>query len=179
MNDLVEKAVNFHGHLCPGLLIGVLASKYVLEHGNDFSLDEELAAIVENDNCSVDALQALLGTTFGKGNLIFRDYGKNNYTIFNRTNNKVMKLSVKARNFGQATLTREERLEQLLKSSPEEIFEITYSAEIPPEKAHIHESIKCDNCGEPTMSTRIRELREKRVCIPCYEKLNMGVFDIK
>ena len=67
--DLMDKAIKFHGHACPGVVIGVLVAKYILEHGNDFSIDEELVAVVENDNCSVDAIQALLGTTFGKGNV--------------------------------------------------------------------------------------------------------------
>ncbi|MFX1239072.1 MAG: FmdE family protein [Promethearchaeota archaeon] len=169
--ELLSKAVNFHGHACPGLLIGVLASKYVLENGNDFSLDEELVAIVENDNCSVDALQALLGTTFGKGNLIFRDYGKNNYSIYNRTNKKAVKLSVKKSVFGDKVLTREEKMKKLLESNPEDLFEIKMLSDNPPEKAQIHESVPCDNCGEPTMSTRIRNLKEKRFCIPCYEQL--------
>jgi formylmethanofuran dehydrogenase subunit E len=37
--------------------------------------DEELVAIAKNDACSVDALQCVTGRTFGKGNLLFRDYG--------------------------------------------------------------------------------------------------------
>ena len=101
--ELMNKAVEFHGHSCPGVAIGVLAAKYILEHGNDFSIDEELVAVVENDNCSVDAIQALLGTTFGKGNFVFKDYGKNNYTFYNRTTKKAVKLSLKDDVFGDKT----------------------------------------------------------------------------
>jgi formylmethanofuran dehydrogenase subunit E len=169
---LMEKAVKFHGHSCPGLAMGVLASKYILEHGNDFSIDEELVAVVENDNCSVDAIQALLGTTFGKGNLIYLDYGKNNYSFYNRTNRKAVKLSFKAVNFGNRDLPREDRITKLLSSNPEDIFEIKDIEFNPPEKAQIHDSIICENCGDPTMSTRIKELKGKKVCLPCYEKLN-------
>ena len=66
----MKKATMFHGHLCPGIAIGVLAAKYALEHGFEHSLDEELLTIVEIDNCSADALQALLCTTYGMANLI-------------------------------------------------------------------------------------------------------------
>ena len=121
---LMDQAVVFHGHTCPGVAIGVLASKYILEHENDFSVDEELVAVVENDNCSVDAIQALLGTTFGKGNLIYLDYGKNNYTFYNRTNKKAIKLSIKQSSFEDRELTREERIQKLLNTPPEEIFKI-------------------------------------------------------
>ena len=48
INDLMEKATRFHGHICPGLAIGVLAVKYVLEQGFNFSPNEEVVAVVEN-----------------------------------------------------------------------------------------------------------------------------------
>ncbi len=122
--ELMNKAVEFHGHSCPGLAIGVMASKYVLEHGSDFSIDEELVAIVENDNCSVDAVQALLGTTFGKGNFIFKDFGKNSYTFFNRESNKAVRLALREDVFKDKKLSREELMEEMLNSSPEDLFKI-------------------------------------------------------
>lgn len=169
--DLMERAVKFHGHACPGVAIGVLVSKYILEHGNEFSIDEDLVAVVENDNCSVDAIQALLGTTFGKGNLIHLDYGKNNYTFYNRTNKKAVKLSLKNISFGKRDLPREERIQNLLNAHPEDIFNIQEVEFNPPQLAQIHESIICENCGDPTMSTRIKDFKGKKICIPCYEKL--------
>lgn len=165
---LMKKAVEFHGHSCPGVTIGVLVAKYILEHGNDFSIDEEIVAIVENDNCSVDALQSLLGTTYGKGNLIHLDYGKNNYTVFNRTNKKAVKLSFDPKNSGDRERPREERIETLLNSNPEDVFRIKEIEYVPPEKARIHESVLCSKCGEPTMSTRIQTLNGKEYCFPCY-----------
>ena len=168
--ELMEKAVKFHGHACPGVAIGVLVSKFILEHGNDFSLDEEIVAVVENDNCSVDAVQALLGTTFGKGNLIHLDYGKNNYTFYNRTNRKAVKLSLKNISFGKRDLPREKRIQKLLDANPEDIFDIEDVKFDPPQLAQIHESIICENCGDPTMGTRIKEFEGKKLCIPCYEK---------
>ena len=167
----MEKAVKFHGHACPGVAIGVLVSKYILEHNNDFSVDEELVAVVENDNCSVDAIQALLGTTFGKGNFIFLDYGKNNYTIYNRTNKKAVKLAMNKSSFTGRDLTREERIEKILKANPEDIFKIEIIEFNPPEMANIHESTICDNCEEPTMSTRIVNMKGKNLCIPCSKKI--------
>ncbi len=169
---LMEKAVKFHGHACPGVALGVVVSKYILEHGNEFSLDEELVAVVENNNCSVDAIQALLGTTFGKGNLIHLDHGKNNYTFYNRQNKKAIKLTLKSVAFGAKTLTREERISSLLEKKPEQILEIKEVEFNPPEMAQIRDSIACDNCGEATMSTRIREFKTKKLCVPCFKKLS-------
>jgi formylmethanofuran dehydrogenase subunit E len=171
VRELMKKAVIFHGHSCPGVAIGVLVSKYILEHDNDFSTDEELVAVVENDNCSVDAIQALLGTTFGKGNLIYLDYGKNNYTFYNRTNKKAVKISLKSSRFGDLPSSKEERTEELLKFNPEDIFDFRKVEFIPPEKAQIYESIICDECGDPTMITRIKDHKGKKLCIPCYERI--------
>ena len=171
VEGLMENAVGFHGHTCPGVAIGVLVSKYILEHGNDFFIDEELVAVVENDNCSVDAIQALLGTTFGKGNLVYKDYGKNNYTFYNRTKEKAVRLSMKAQSYGDRELPREERIRKILNSEPKDLFNIEMVEFDPPHKAQIHESIICDNCGDPTMSTRIKKLNGKQLCIPCYNKL--------
>jgi len=168
---LMEKAVSFHGHSCPGLAIGVMASKYILEHGNDFSIDEELVAVVENDNCSVDAIQALLGTTFGKGNLKFFDFGKNNYTFYNRTKKKAVKLSMNIGSSKDRELSREERIVKLLNSNPETVFTIKEIKYRPPEEAQIHQSISCQKCNQLTMSTRTKELNNKIYCIPCYDKL--------
>ncbi len=168
---LMEKAVKFHGHSCPGLAMGVLVSKYILEHENEFSLDEELVAVVENDNCSVDAIQALLGTTFGKGNLKYLDFGKNNYTFYNRTKKKAVKISVKKAAFGDRSLPKEERIYRLLTMNPEEGLEIKEIEFKPPEEAKIHESIVCESCGDPTMATRIREYKGKKLCVPCFEKI--------
>ncbi|MHA1292979.1 MAG: FmdE family protein [Promethearchaeota archaeon] len=171
INKLMEKAVNFHGHACPGLALGVLISKYILEHGNEFSIDEELVAVVENDNCSVDALQALLGTTFGKGNLVHLDYGKNNYSFYNRTNQKAIKLTLKRISFGERNLSKDDRIKKILESKPNDIFEIQKIEFKPPKMAEIHDSIICERCKEPTMSTRIKEFKNKKLCIPCYQEL--------
>ena len=51
-------------------------------------------SIVENDSCSVDAIQVVTGCTMGKGNLIFKDYGKHVYTFINRDSWDVLRLSL-------------------------------------------------------------------------------------
>ena len=92
------EVVRFHGHLCPGVTLGYCASKIALRElyvGRD--VDEHLVAIVENDACGVDAIQAVTGCTLGKGNLIFRDYGKHVYTFINRATKDAVRISLKER----------------------------------------------------------------------------------
>ena len=68
---LWEKAAAFHGHVCPGLTIGYRAALYAMDLlGLTFSDDEQVVCITENDACGVDAIQAILGCSIGKGNLL-------------------------------------------------------------------------------------------------------------
>ena len=168
--DLMKIAVEFHGHTCPGLAIGVMAAKYIIDRSRDFPVDKELVAIVESNNCSVDGLQALLGTTYGKGTLFCKDFGKNNYTIFNRTKQKAVRLSLRDDVFADQQGSREDVIAFLLGSKPEELFEIKETAIPSSEAAPRSDSTICYNCGEPTMDIRTKELDGVKLCIPCYEQ---------
>ena len=84
-----SEIVAFHGHSCPGLAVGYRMSRAAMDALSEMrSGDEQLVAIVENDACGVDALQCVTGCTFGKGNLIFRDFGKQVFTLYSRDSRK-------------------------------------------------------------------------------------------
>jgi len=71
-----EKCVEFHGHSCGGLSIGYRAALYAMELlGVEFSDNEQVVCISENDACGVDAIQLLMGCSIGKGNLLFHMTG--------------------------------------------------------------------------------------------------------
>ncbi|MBY9011304.1 MAG: TraR/DksA C4-type zinc finger protein [Candidatus Lokiarchaeota archaeon] len=170
IKELMKKATMFHGHICPGIAIGVLVAKYALENGFEHSPDEELVAVVETDNCSVDALQTILGTTYGKGNLIHKDYGKSNYNIYSRKNQKGVRLSLKKTIFDNKKLSRDEKIQNLLSLEPENVFEIRNIEYDPPGMAQIEESLPCSLCGELTMESRMMNYQGKIMCIPCYKE---------
>ena len=70
----LQPLIAFHGHFCPGILIGWRAAKLAMKLlGTSRDKEEEMVAITENDACGVDAVQFILGCTFGKGNQHFRD----------------------------------------------------------------------------------------------------------
>ena len=194
IETLWEKAVEFHGHSCPGLAIGVVASQIVLEELGERGKDEEMVVIVENDACGVDAIQVILGCTFGKGNLIHRDYGKSVYTFFRRETGRAIRLTRKQvfhreleaqkkhrelfEKVQNGTITEQElaeykqirqKLINAILESGRNVFAKQDINILPPKKARIHESIICDNCKESTMATRIREVDKMKLCIPCYE----------
>jgi len=165
----LKKSIAFHGHLCPGLLIGYRAAKLgLLRLGSKRSKDEELIAIVENNSCAVDAVQVLTGATFGKGNLFFRDHGKQVFTFALRPSGKAVRVSLKAGAFPPG-VSREERSQRLLKAKAEDLFAVKAGKIKLPAEAEIHKSVLCASCGEPVMDSRTNKIKGRVLCIPCAE----------
>jgi formylmethanofuran dehydrogenase subunit E len=164
--------VKFHGHECPGLAIGYRMATAAMEKLESLRAeDEQLVAIVENDACGVDALQCVSGCTFGKGNLLFRDYGKQVYTVYCRSTRKGVR--VLFHGSGIPEDLREERsalTDWILNSSADRMLSVTQISVAEPEPAKIRQSIPCAFCGEAVMESRVRQFHEKPTCIPCYEK---------
>lgn len=195
---LWEKAVEFHGHTCMGLATGYHVAMAAMEAlGKERDVDEQMIAIVENDNCSVDAIQVITGCTVGKGNMIFRDYGKPAYTFALREKKKAVRITVKDRKDSEDetmaalrkkviyNLATEEEKELFQKMNAEmlrvflskpldevcEVKEIAYDI---PEKARIFSSVVCSLCGEKVMEPRARLQDGKVICIPCAEHYTRG-----
>ena len=164
-----SEIIDFHGHTCPGLAMGYrmsIAAMAVL--GVTRSGDEELVAVVENDACGVDALQCVTGCTFGKGNLIFHDYGKSVYTLYSRSSNKGVR--VLFHGSGIPDGLREDRdafMEFLLECPDDAVLSVTLVDGDPPKPARIRNSVSCHICHESVMDTRLRDMSGQAVCIPC------------
>lgn len=193
-----QKAVEFHGHSCPGLTIGYLAAKAALEHlGVARAEDEELVAIVESDGCGIDAVQVLLGCTIGKGNLIYKDYGKQAYTIGSRRTGAAVRVvlsgeissqspeqqALRAKVFGgRATADetaawrkiQQSRIEQLFGTPVQQLFKIQDVKLTLPPQAKIFNSVQCEYCGEKVMEARARIKDGKIACLACTEEYTRG-----
>lgn len=186
-----EEVVKFHGHSCMGLATGYrVAEAAMQELGSNRDVDEELVAVVENDNCSLDAIQYVTGCTMGKGNLIFKDYGKSVYTFMLRPGGKALRMvprtlddsifstlnELRQKIFsGEATAEEQklfsekmaEALEVFLTLPLGEVVDIEEVKLELPEKARIFNSVSCDACGEKVMEPRARVRDGKIVCLPC------------
>ncbi len=187
-----EDVIDFHGHSCPGLALGYRVAVFALKELGERSSDEELVGIVENNSCAVDAVQVVTGCTFGKGNLIFRDFGKQAYTFIRRPSGEGIRISV---DWKSPEETEEERLmwdryskgdhseevlktvhnrrakkiELILSARGEELFKVVKGKMDLPEEAKIYPSLRCGACGEKVMEPRARVKDGKIVCIPCFE----------
>lgn len=163
-----EKAVAFHGHECPGLAIGVKACEAAVEKmGLSPAFDEELVCITENDACGVDAIQALMSCTLGKGNLIYKQTGKQAFTFIRRDTGEAARFYLKARNNG---MEREEFRLYLLNAPVDEVFDCKAVSPEIPETARRFASVVCAECGESAPEHKIRLQEGKQVCLDCFRE---------
>ncbi|SJZ30833.1 FmdE family protein [Selenihalanaerobacter shriftii] len=170
-NSELNEAINFHGHLCPGLVIGFKAGQIALSELNvNRSEDEELVAIVETDACSIDAIQILTGCTAGKGNFLVKNYGKQVFTIGNRKTGQAVRVALKPEVLGAiGEIDKETRAEELFSESPDQIFKVEKIDFNFPDMAEIRDSVECEICSEPVMETKARLKNGKVICIPCFK----------
>jgi formylmethanofuran dehydrogenase subunit E len=192
--ELIEKTIAFHGHSCPGLAIGIRAAELVLQKLAQ-AAREDLVAVVETDMCGVDAIQFLTGCTFGKGNLIHKDYGKMAFSFYDRNKNvgfrailrpeiagdigPELRSLMKKGETGTASQEESNRVQRLramlqeryMKADLEEMFIVKDPGLPAPKPARILASLKCEACGEMAMESRTRRFDEKTLCLPCFEKV--------
>jgi formylmethanofuran dehydrogenase subunit E len=190
--ELIKATIDFHGHSCPGLAIGIRAAELAMDRFGR-SMDEEIVAVVETDMCAVDAIQFLLGCTYGKGNLIHLDYGKSAFTFHSREKEKSIRIVARPNAIDdpddelialrtkklKEKLTHEEqerlkeaiakRIKRIMEADIDKLFEVKPSKKPVPRKARILESIVCQDCGEATMESRTRRLFGRTLCISCFE----------
>lgn len=161
-----DKCAAFHGHTCPGLALGVRLCEYVRDRlGWGFSPDEELVCIAETDACPLDAVQVLLGCTFGKGNLLYTPTGKSAYTFYSRATGQGVRVVALRK---EQDMTREERMRWILEAPLEALFTTTAPKVPLPEKARIFRTLTCEVCGE-TMAEHMARLQDgKVVCLHCF-----------
>jgi len=167
-----SQIVQFHGHECPGLAIGYRMANAAMEELRSMRAeDEEIVAIVENDACGVDALQCVTGCTFGKGNLVFHDYGKHVYTLYSRATGKGVRVVFHGRGIpGNIRDDPAARADWILRAPADSILSISRVHVSEPKRAEIRKSVPCAICGELVMDSRLREVDGKSACIPCSEK---------
>lgn len=192
--ELIDATIRFHGHNCPGVSIGIRVSELVLR---DFERapDEEIVAVVETDMCAVDAVQYLTGCTFGKGNLIHLDYGKNAFSFYRRSDGKGIRIVTRPEVFSdqddglillqkkqmmggrlspeeerRLREARELRIGRIMEANLEDLFDVGPAPGPVPERARILDGLVCEECGERAMESRTRRLYGKVLCIPCFER---------
>jgi len=192
----LDRVVAFHGHLCPGLTRGIRAAEIALREIGPHAEDEEVIAVVENDACGVDAIQFLVGCTFGKGNLFHRPYGKDVFTFSRRSDGKAIRVVgtprvphppdpqwdalVQRVRVGQGSQPERAaydawwrgRAMAHLEAEEGDLFTIhRLPGYVLPARAAVLPTVRCESCGEGVMASRLYVLNGRKLCTPCYEAL--------
>jgi len=194
----VAQVQAFHGHFCPGLATGIRVAEQALLEMGERPGDEQVVAVVETDNCAVDAIQFITGCTFGKGNLIHLDYGKNAFRFIRRADGKAIRIRVRpgvmrplspeeqqltklgrskdaseAEKLAAARL-RQQRIEMIMSAPLVDLVEVQPIEAVIPPRARIFNSVACERCGERTMEIRLRPIEGKLYCPECFEQVLKG-----
>lgn len=195
-----KRVVDFHGHLCPDLVIGGKLCAQVqtlLARNGQFPVGFSIVA--ENCTSALDAIQILLGLTMGNQRLFVMDYGKHNYTVTTREKTGY-RLILRHRSFGdepdyqalagkiadnrarledviQFQQLLDTRVAALLDLSPETLFQVeeTCFGQPPPEAAGVY--LTCARCGEPVLKSHLVHHGGEIYCIPCFRKNTFSCAD--
>jgi len=201
MNDdreVLQKALEFHGHRCWASVAGVRAGLAALrELGVKRSGGRQLHAFIEigedhGGMCFGDGVQYATGCTLGKGNMEKTPYGKLAVTLIERVSNRAIRVSYKPtlqKRIGESAfmvkrgqgiepddIPEVEQLElvDLMWNAPEsDVLSIDkifqFERDWMPE---IMGFVPCAACHELTARAYLRVVGDKHVCIPCsgYER---------
>lgn len=199
--EFLEAGLKLHGHKCPAMPLGLRAGAAAMNRlGVERSKDKELFAIVElgDDHCShcfADGIQAVTGCTFGKGNLRKTGYGKFGVTLVDRKSGQAVRVVPRAeaqarmketpffleyRGKGvpasQVPDTVVDPLIRQVMETPEDAI-LAIGAPHPADgtkPAETFASFVCDRCGETVVEKYGRIVGQRKVCIPCQEKVLAG-----
>lgn len=200
VNLQLKKVVDFHGHLCPDLVIGCRASELALKTLlSKREANNSLVVIAENKTSALDAIQNITGCTVGNGRLVVRDYGKHKYTFMTNHHARALKISLKERyiNAGEEYLGLEEkiirneatveevalfqvlldeRVKMLLLLKHDELFDIVEAKKEFPRADVSTVFSRCPLCGDLTLRSRLLDMNGMFICKPCFDRMRHAFF---
>ena len=119
----------------------------------------------------MDAIQALMSCTVGKGNLIFNLQGKNAFSFYRRSDGKSFRLVLRP----TPEKTKEERLAWLMDGDYHEMFDVKKAPAPVPEEARIFKTVTCSVCGERLAESFARLQDGEIVCSACCRPYTRGL----
>lgn len=185
----VERVVDFHGHMCVGLALGIRATELAMQRLGEHRHQGRVVVVAETQTCSIDAVQFLTGCTLGKGNLVVRDLAKTAFTflipdesglrvaarapVTDSTYGQVFSrlVSGTARPGDREEFARMQRRlsTTVLNLTEEDLFDVTPVAGDMPGLPAVSPSIPCPRCGELTMEGRLVAGASSSLCSTCAE----------
>lgn len=185
----LKRAADFHGHLCPDLVIGYRASRYALQRlALELFSATSLRVIAENNTSALDAIQHVTGCTIGNGRLVVHDHGKHAYTFVNSEGlglrlllnpealpsaefldleTRLQTSTVTLHDTARFQVVLDTRVAALLQLSDEALFTLQSVTLESPTDRLTSAMISCARCGELTTPTHLVIVRGQHLCPQC------------
>ena len=192
----LAQIVEFHGHMCPGLAMGIQVGLVAVKEVGRNTRDNPVRAVVETNLCPVDGIQYITGCTFGMGGILYREWGKLGFSFYALKDRRGIRIvakpgaleadpdfeehtaltaKVKA---GEATpedqarfrVLHQARAERILEADPYDLYSAEEIDGTPPAMIHGHADCLCEACEEAVLQDCTRRHGGKTLCIPCFER---------
>lgn len=165
--NLLDRCVEYHGHLCLGQVLGVrLALKGMDLIGTRNR--REMIVIIENDRCIADAIQIVTGTRIGRRSAKLVNYGKMAATFINTENGAAYRVNV--RQVDPHAHHGKELMRRVLHSPEASLLAWRSVAvslkpeELPGKPRH---TVNCVRCGEKVFDGREVQGDAGPLCVSC------------
>ena len=193
--DLLKTGIEFHGHKCPAMPLGMRAGLAALKKlGVERASNKELYCYCETGPshataCFVDGLQVATGCTFGKGNIEKLNLGKTAFTLVDVKNKRSVRVSLnpdfQAKSLSSEFVNQRKKgiepkdikpeivdpaVEKITTIEDADILKIeeVKNFDFKPKKGTFDWE-RCSKCNEIVFTTGLRVVDGKHYCIPCSE----------
>jgi formylmethanofuran dehydrogenase subunit E len=170
LEEDLEAAQAFHGHLCHGMVMGVRMARYACR---ELGIDDprsyrDLVVYAEMDRCASDAVSVVTGVTLGRRRLKWVDYGKLAATFVDLASGRALRLAPRPEvpHAGGDT----DPLEFWKDWTDEQLFTITPVTVAVPEEDRPGRPVRkavCARCGEQILDAREVVENGETLCRAC------------
>jgi len=170
LEEDLEAAQSFHGHLCHGMVMGVRMARCACR---ELGIDDprsyrDLVVYVEMDRCASDAVSVVTGVTLGRRRLKWVDYGKMAATFVDLTTGRAIRLAPRpdVPHAGNDV----DPIEFWRDWVDERLFSVTPVTLVVPEEDRPGRPVRtvvCARCGEKVQDGREVLVDEETLCRAC------------
>ena len=167
--ELLDRCVAFHGHLCLGQVLGVRLALKGMELIQTYD-PKEMIVFIENDRCIADAIQIVTGTRIGRRNAKLVNYGKMAATFISASSSDAYRVHV--RQVDPTAAHDKEATRRTLQAPETELLdwqrvEVSVKPENLPGKPR--RTVNCVRCGEKVFDGREIQVDGESLCVACAE----------
>jgi formylmethanofuran dehydrogenase subunit E len=165
--ELLDRCVEFHGHLCLGQVLGLRLALLGMELVGTRD-PKEMIVFIENDRCISDAIQLITGTRIGRRSAKLIDYGKMAATFVNTQSGNAYRVNV--RHIDPNARHSKEAIRQVLHTPDAELLKwqrvaVFLKPEDFPGKPR--RTANCARCGEKVFDGKEVQGDAGPLCLPC------------